>query len=134
MVNQIYVNLPVKNLKRSMEFFSKLGFEYNMKFTNDSAACMIMGKDIFAMLLDENFFQTFTDKTIIDARKNIEVITCFSVDSKEQVETLIDKAKKAGGLSPRPPTDYGFMYSRSFEDLDGHVWEVVSYSGEEQPK
>lgn len=134
MVDQIYVNLPVKNLAKSMKFFAEMGFEYNSKYTNDSAACMVMTPKIFTMLLDENFFQTFTDKTIIDAKNNIEVITCFSVESKEQVDALIEKAVKAGGTSPRAAVDYGFMYSRSFEDLDGHVWEIVSYSGEEPPK
>jgi predicted lactoylglutathione lyase len=125
MAKQIYVNLPVKDLKSSMSFFSVLGFEFNKQFTNDQGACMIIGENIFAMLLVEPFFKGFTDKPIADAKKTTEVINCLSCESRSEVDAMVTKAKKAGGLVPRAPQDHGFMYQHGFEDLDGHIWEVA---------
>ena len=124
MTTQIFLNLPVKNLNRSVEFFTKLGYTFNPEFTNESATCMIVGENIFVMLLVEKFFQTFTDKAICDAAKYTEAIVALSCASREEVDILVRKAVAAGGTSPRKPVDHGFMYSHSYEDLDGHIWEV----------
>jgi predicted lactoylglutathione lyase len=124
MHKQIYVNLPVKNLARSRAFFSSLGFEFNGQFSNDQGACMIIGENIFAMLLAEPFFQGFTSKPISNARETTEVLTCLSCESREEVDALVQKALAAGGRAPNPKQDHGFMYGHGFEDLDGHVWEL----------
>jgi len=124
MHKQIYVNLPVKDLARSRAFFSSLGFEFNAQFSNDQGACMIIGENIFAMLLSEPFFQGFTSKPIANARETTEVLTCLSCESREEVDALVAKALAAGGRAPNPKQDHGFMYGHGFEDLDGHVWEL----------
>lgn len=123
MHKQIYVNLPVKDLARSRQFFSRLGFDFNAQFSNDEGACMILGENIFAMLLVERFFQTFTSKPIADATTSTEVLTCLSCESREEVDALVAKAIAAGGKAPNPKQDHGFMYGHGFEDLDGHIWE-----------
>ena len=129
MHSQIFVNLPVKDLKRSVEFFTKLGYTFNPQFTDENATCMIVGENLFVMLLVEKFFSTFTSKTITDTSKSTEVLTCVSCDSKTQVDELVAKARAAGAKVPRPPQDHGFMYSHGYEDLDGHTWELVHMSG-----
>lgn len=125
MNKQIYVNLPVKNLNRSKEFFSSLGYSFKPEFTNEHGACMVVSDTIYVMLLAENFFQTFTPKAIADAGKTTEVLICLSCDSRAQVDELVAKAIAAGGKMPRPPQDHGFMYGHGFEDLDGHIWELM---------
>jgi len=125
MARQIYVNLPVKDLKRSLAFFTALGFGFEPKFTNDNAACMILGENIFVMLLVERFFKTFTKKALCDAKKSTEVLVCLSCDSRAHVTDLVSKATAAGGTIPREPQDHGFMYGHAFEDLDGHIWELI---------
>ena len=125
MTAQIYVNLPVKDLKRSNSFFESLGFQLNPKFSNDQASCVILGENIFAMLLVESFFKTFTNKSICDATKSTEVLVCLSCESRARVDELVQKAIAAGGLTPRSPQDQGFMYGHGFEDLDGHIWELI---------
>lgn len=125
MARQIYVNLPVKDLKRSKGFFAGLGFGFEPKFTNDDAACMIVGENIFVMLLVEPFFKTFTKKPLADAKQSTEVLVCLSCDSRAQVDGLVAKAASAGGTVPREPQEHGFMYGHAFEDLDGHIWELV---------
>lgn len=125
MAKQIYVNLPVKNLKQSMTFFTALGFRFEPNFTNDDASCMIVGENIFVMLLIESFFKTFTKKELCDAKKNTEVLVCLSCDSRAHVDELVAQASAAGGTIPRDPQDHGFMYAHAFEDLDGHIWELV---------
>lgn len=124
MHKQIYVNLPVKDLARSRAFFAGLGFDFNAQFSNDQGACMIIGENIFAMLLAEPFFQGFTSKPISNARETTEVLTCLSCESREEVDALVAKALAAGGRAPNPKQDHGFMYGHGFEDLDGHVWEL----------
>ncbi len=124
MDTKIFVNLPVKDLDVTMEFFAKLGFEFNPKFTNENAACMVVSQDIFVMLLVESFFQTFTKKELADATKVTEVITALSVESKEAVDELIAVALEAGAEEAREAQDMGFMYSRSFSDPNGHIWEA----------
>lgn len=125
MKTQIYVNLPVKDLERAKTFFASLGFSFNPQFTNEQAACMVVSEDIYVMLLVESFFQTFTAKPVADAGKVTEVLVCLSCDSREKVDELVAKASAAGGKTPRPPQDHGFMYGHGFEDLDGHIWELV---------
>ena len=125
MHKQIFVNLPVRDLGRSREFFASLGFGFNPQFSNDDAACMIIGENIYAMLLVERFFQGFTNKPIADARATTEVLTCLSCESREEVDALVARALAAGGSAPNPKQDYGFMYSHGFEDPDGHVWELA---------
>jgi uncharacterized protein len=125
MTTQIYVNLPVKNLNPTVEFFTKLGFTFNPQFTNENATCMIVGENIFVMLLVEKFFQTFTAKPICDATKSTEVLVCLSCESRAEVDEMVRKAIAAGGTSPRKPQDHGFMYGHGFEDLDGHIWELI---------
>ncbi|HEY0666108.1 MAG TPA: VOC family protein [Gallionella sp.] len=123
MSRQIFVNLPVGDLDRSVAFFTRLGFTFNPQFTNEKATCMVVADDIFVMLLVRQFFQTFTSKTIIDARKDIEVLMALSCASRAEVDEMVRKALAAGGTVPGPPQDLGFMYSHDFEDPDGHVWE-----------
>lgn len=124
MVKQIFVNLPVKDLQKSIEFFTKLGFTFNPQFTDENATCMIVGENIFAMLLVEKFFATFTDKEIVDATKQVEVSNALSVESREEVDVILMKALAAGAVESKPAQDHGWMYSRDFEDLDGHLWGV----------
>lgn len=134
MAKQIFVNLPVKDLKKTVEFFTKLGFKFNPKFTNENATCMIIGENIFAMLLVEKFFKTFIKKEISDAKKTTEVLVALSLESREEVDQMMKNAVKAGGNEPRPVQDYGWMYSRAFEDLDGHIWEVGFMDESKLPK
>jgi uncharacterized protein len=125
MATQIFVNLPVKDLQQSITFFTELGFTFNPQFTDEKATCMIVGEHIFVMLLVEEFFQTFTKKEIADARKSTEVILALSADSREKVDQMVNKALEAGGTKSNEPQDHGWMYGWSFQDLDGHLWEVV---------
>jgi predicted lactoylglutathione lyase len=122
---KIFVNLPVKDLEKSMAFFKALGFTFNAQFTDETAACMVISDDIFAMLLTHDKFKQFTPKAIADASKTSEVLTALSAESKDEVNKMVDAALKAGGQKLREPQDYGFMYERSFQDLDGHIWEIM---------
>ena len=125
MTTKIFVNLPVKDLNRAVEFFTKLGFKFNPQFTDKNATCMIISEDIFVMLLVEEFFKTFTKKEICNTSKNIEAIIVLSAESRENVDEMINKAIEAGGIEPRKPQDHGWMYDRAFEDIDGHLWEIT---------
>ncbi|TWR26416.1 glyoxalase/bleomycin resistance/extradiol dioxygenase family protein [Mucilaginibacter pallidiroseus] len=125
MATQIFVNLPVTDLNKSVEFFTRLGYTFNPQFTDEKATCMIVSDTIYVMLLTRPFFQTFTKKEIIDAHKQIECTICLSTDSKVAVDDMVAKAEAAGATIPNPATDYGFMYQHSFADLDGHHWEVM---------
>ena len=125
MSRQIFVNLPIRNMERSQAFFKSLGFSFNPQFTNEQGACMVVSDDIFVMLLVEPFFQTFTKKPIADATKTTEVLMCLSAESRAEVDALVKKAIAAGGTSPNPPQDHGFMYGHGFTDLDGHIWELA---------
>ncbi|RYY18588.1 MAG: glyoxalase/bleomycin resistance/extradiol dioxygenase family protein [Chitinophagaceae bacterium] len=125
MATQIFVNLPVKDLNRSIAFFEGLGYSFNPQFTNEIAGCMVVSDTIYFMLVTESFFKTFTNKEIADATKTTEVLNCVSVESKEKVDELFEKAITSGGGPSKEPTDYGWMYGRSFTDLDGHQWEMM---------
>ena len=125
MATQIYVNLPVKNLNKSVEFFTKLGFSFNAQFTDENATCMIISDDIYVMLLVEPFFKSFTKKDICDTAKATESIICLSAENRERVDDLVNRALKAGGKAPNEKNDQGWMYGWGFEDIDGHLWEIV---------
>ena len=125
MATQIYVNLPVKNLDKSVKFFTALGYKFNPQFTDEKATCMIVSDDIFVMLLVESFFKTFTPKPICDATKSTEVLLCLSSESRAKVDEMVSKAVAAGATTPNKPVDHGFMYQHGFQDLDGHLWEIM---------
>jgi uncharacterized protein len=129
MHKQIYVNLAVKDLKRSIAFFKGLGFHFNPQFTNEQGACMVISDNIYAMLLDTAFFKTFTPKAVCDTKTHAETLLCLSCDSRAEVDDLVKKAVAGGGSVPRPPQDHGFMYYHAFEDVDGHTWELMHMSG-----
>jgi predicted lactoylglutathione lyase len=126
----MFLNLPVKDLKASIEFFRALGFEFDPKFTDDSATCMIVSEQAFVMLLSEERFADFTSNPIADARTSTEAILGVSADSREGVDAIADKALEAGGSPANEPMDHGFMYGRSWRDLDGHLWEAIWMSPE----
>jgi predicted lactoylglutathione lyase len=121
---KIFVNLPIKDLNKSVAFFTKLGFTFNPQFTDENATCMVVGEDIFVMLLVERFFKSFTNKEICDTSRSTEAILALSVESREQVDQLMKKVIDSGGSELREKQDHGWMYLRSFEDVDGHLWEV----------
>lgn len=125
MPTQIFVNLPVKDLQKSVNFFSALGYRFDPRFTDENATGMIVADGIYVMLLVRRFFEGFTSKPVVDATKATEVLICLSCESREHVEQLVRKAKAAGGQTPMEPRDYGFMYQHGFEDLDGHMWELA---------
>jgi predicted lactoylglutathione lyase len=123
MSTKIFVNLPVKDLKKSMAFYKALGFTFNPQFTDDTAACMVISEHNYAMLLTHEKFESFVTKPIPDAHKTTGVLIAISQESKKAVDDIVAKALKAGGKEPRPMQDHGFMVQRTIEDLDGHTWE-----------
>lgn len=125
MATKIFVNLPVRSLDESVEFFTALGFSFNPQFTDENATCMVVADDIYVMLLTHDYFKTFTPKPICDAREGTEVLVCLSRDSREGVDDMVKKAVAAGGSTYKEPQDHGFMYAHGFEDLDGHIWELM---------
>ena len=124
MASKIFVNLPVKDLDKSKEFFGKLGYSFNAQFSDEKAASMVISDDTYAMLLVEPYFKTFIKKEIADARKSTEVLLALSFDSREEVDGMLKKVVDAGGKEARDPQDHGFMYTRAYEDPDGHTWEL----------
>lgn len=128
MPRQLFVNLPVQDLDRSVAFFTALGFSFNPQFTDENATCMIVSDDIFVMLLVAPYFATFTRKPVSDAFRQSEVLLALSYGSRAQVEEIVAKAVAAGAGTPVEAKDLGFMYQHGFEDLDGHQWEVFHMS------
>lgn len=122
--NQIFVNLPVKDLRKSIEFFTGLGFSFNARFTDDTATCMIVADNIFVMLLTEKKFQLFTPNKICDATGSTEVLLALSMESRAEVDEMVRKAVAGGGATYNEPKDHGFMYQHGFQDPDGHIWEI----------
>ncbi len=120
---KMFVNLAVRNLKASKPFFSTLGFDFNPKFTDDNAACMIVSDEAFVMLLTEPFFKKFTRREVCDTSKYTEGLLALSCSSRAEVDDLVKKAIAAGGQHALEPQDHGFMYGWSFYDIDGHHWE-----------
>ena len=133
MAKQIFINLPVKDLTKSVSFFKKLGFKFNPQFTDDKAACMIIGENIYSMLLLEKFFKSFTKKKVADAKKTTEVLIAIDVKSRKDVDKMIKKAIAAGGSLYNKPQDHGWMYGHSFADLDGHQWEILYMDESKMP-
>jgi Predicted lactoylglutathione lyase len=125
MASKVFINLPVKNIEASRKFFGALGFGFNEQFSDDKAVCVVVSDSIFVMLLQESYFQTFTKKPISDAKKSTEVLIALDAASREEVESLVQKAVAAGGRIYAEPADHGWMYQHSFEDLDGHQWELA---------
>ncbi len=135
MAKQIFVNLPVKDLNKAIGFFSKLGFSFNPQFTDENATCMVIGENIFAMLLVEKFFKGFIPgKEIADASKTAEVLVALSAGSRQEVDRMVGNAVSAGGSEYREAADHGWMYARAFQDLDGHVWEIVYMDESKMPE
>ena len=124
MPTKIFVNLPVKDLNKSVEFFTRLGYTFNPQFTDETGTCMIVSDDIFVMLLTEPYFQGFAPNPVCDARKCTEVLIALSCESREHVQDMVRKAVAAGGTTYGEPKDHGFMLQHGYQDLDGHVWEV----------
>ncbi len=129
MVSQIFVNLPVADLEASIAFFTRLGFTFNPEFTDDTATCMIVGDNIFAMLLTRERFAEFTPLPLSDARAVTEVLVALRLESREAVDTMVREAVAAGGSIYNDPQDHGFMYGQGFQDLDGHIWELIHMTG-----
>lgn len=130
MSTQIFVNLPVKDLARSIDFFKALGYSFNLQFTDETAACLVISEDIFAMLLTHAKFREFTPKSICDATQSTEVLVCLSCESRQHVDDLVRKAIAAGGTTHAPSKDHGFMYQHGYQDLDGHIWELICMAPE----
>lgn len=125
MATKIFVNLAVKDLNKSIAFFTQLGFSFNPQFTDEHATCMVIAENIFAMLIVEERFKDFTKKEICNARKSTEVLIALDAESREKVDEMVRKAVEAGGSIYMESQDYGWMYSHSFADLDGHQWEIL---------
>ena len=123
MINSIFVNLPVKSLKRSVDFFTALGFKFNPQFTNETSTCMLVAENIYVMLLEHERFAGFIDKPMADPSTN-EAILAFGLNSADEVRALSSKAHELGARKINEPEDLGFMFSWGFEDLDGHLWDL----------
>jgi predicted lactoylglutathione lyase len=134
MATKIFVNLPVRDLQRSKRFFEQLGFSFNPQFSNEQGACMVIGENIFAMLLTEPFFKGFTQKKIADATQSTEVLLALDAGSREEVDEMVRKAVESGGSVYRSPEDHGWMYGHSFADIDGHQWEIVFMDETKMPQ
>ena len=125
MATKVFINLPVKDLNKSIAFFTELGYSFNPQFTDENATSMIISENIFVMLLTETYFKTFTKKPISDAKTSTEVLIALDSNSREDVQEIVGKAKKLGATIYNEPQDHGWMYQHSFADLDGHQWEYV---------
>ena len=125
MSRMMFVNLPIQDQAKSVEFFTALGFEFNEQFTDENSTCMVVSEQACVMLLTRPFFSTFTTKDVADPAGQTGAIIALSAESREDVDTLVDKALELGGTPVKEPQDEGFMYGRSFYDLDGHAWEVL---------
>jgi len=122
--SQMFVNLPIRDMARSRAFYEALGYRFNPQFSNDQGACLVLGENLFAMLLVHDFFATFVDRPIADARQTVQVLVALPCASREAVDALADRALAAGATTPRGAQDLGFMYSRAYADPDGNIWEA----------
>lgn len=134
MAKQIFVNLHVKDLKKSRDFYSSLGFSINEQFSDKTAACIVVSETIYIMLLTHEKFRGFTPKEISDATKTSEVLNALSMESREKVDEILKAALGSGGSEVRPAKDQGFMYDGAFNDPDGHIWEVFWFNPDAMPK
>jgi predicted lactoylglutathione lyase len=130
MATNIFVNLPVRDLQASIKFFTHLGYSFNQHYTDESATCMIVAENIYVMLLTETRFKEFTPKPVADARASTEVLLCLALESRAAVQAMVAKAIEAGGSTYKDAQDHGFMYGHGYQDLDGHLWELVHMTGE----
>jgi uncharacterized protein len=133
MGTKVFVNLPVKDLNKTVGFFTKLGYEFDSRYSDENSKCMIIANDISVMLLAEPFFKTFTSKEICDTRKSTEAILALSADSRLQVDQILKKSIAAGGIETDKAQDMGWAYERSFQDPDGHLWEVIYMDPSKRP-
>lgn len=134
MSRQIFVNMPVKDLQKSIEFFTKVGFTFNPQFTNDKGACMIIDEGhIYAMLITEEFYKTFITKDIADSSQTSEMIVSVTCESREQVDQMLASAVSAGAITQKSQ-DHGWMYQKGFLDLDGHHWEIFFMDATKAPQ
>lgn len=131
MARSIYVNLPVADLDKAVEFFTAVGFTFNPEFASDDATCMIVDQRIFVMLLTEQRFATYSPKPVADTTTGTEVLVCLQLERRADVDDMVQRAVEAGGRTYREPEDHGFMYGHGFEDLDGHIWELIHMRAEE---
>lgn len=132
---QLFVNLPVRNLNQTIQFFTALGFKFNPQFTDENATCMIIGKNSFVMLLVDTFFKGFIPHhEINDASQSKEVLVALSTNSRSEVDSMMNRAIAAGAKEYRAIEDYGWMYGRSFQDINGHVWELAYMDMEAMPE
>ena len=122
METKVFINFAVKDLKKSIEFFTKVGYTFNPRYTDETGTCMVISEHIYAMLLTESRFKDFTNKELVNAKTTLEVMNSFSCDSRDAVDSIFRKGIDAGGKESAPTQDHGFMYAREFEDLDGHIW------------
>ena len=129
MATNIFLNLPVRDLQKSIKFFTHLGYSFNRHYTDESATCMIVAENIYVMLLTEERFRQFTPKAIADAHKMTEVLVCLQLESRQAVMDMVNKAVEAGGSIYKEAQDHGFMYGHGYQDLDGHLWELVHMTG-----
>lgn len=134
MATNMYLNIPVKDLNKTNEFFKKLGFSFNPQFSNEQATCVIISESIFVMMVQEEMFKGFSKKEICDTKKSTEVFIGLSAESKEKVIEMVDAAVEAGGSVYSEPQDHGWMYSHSFADLDGHQWDLFYMDVNAMPK
>ncbi len=125
MATKVFINLPVKDLEKSTTFFKGLGYNFNPQFTDEKAACMVINDNIYAMLLTESYFSTFTKKQVSDAKQCTEVLIALDAASKDEVKQIVARAEKLGAAIYSEPADHGWMYQHSFADLDGHQWEFA---------
>jgi uncharacterized protein len=136
MSRMIFVNLPVRDLKQTVGFWTGLGFTFNPQFTDENSTCMVISDHACVMLLTDKFFSTFTTRQVADAAEHTEAILALSAESREEVDRLVDTAVTTGGSAANATQDEGYMYGRSFHDPDGHLWEVLYMDPaalEEQP-
>ncbi|MBZ0202475.1 MAG: hypothetical protein K8I03_05615 [Ignavibacteria bacterium] len=125
MQTKIFVNLPVKDLNKSIEFYKMLGYTLNLQYTGEHAACFVISETIYIMLLLNNYFKDYTTKPVADASKTTEVINCLSAANRDHVNEQVDKALEAGATVSKEPIDFEFMYGRSFNNPDDHIWEIM---------
>jgi predicted lactoylglutathione lyase len=131
---QIFINLPVKDLDQSMNFYTKMGFTNNPQFSDDTAKCMVFSEEIFVMILTHDKFKAFSSKPITDVSMTTAVLLSLSVESIDKVNEIVDNALSAGGKEPIEAKDYGFMQQRTLEDLDGHTWEIFYMDMSKMPQ
>lgn len=134
MATKVFINFPVKDVQASRNFFTQLGFTINEQFSDEKAVSVVISDTIFAMLLQEEYFKTFTKKPLSDAKKNTEVLIALDAASIDEVKSIVKKAVAAGGKVYNEPQDYGWMYNHSFEDLDGHQWEIAYMDMSQMPQ